>query len=213
MVLIKKTHPLTKVESKLLNSIKKEKTIKFFEKYKIKGLIDQDPGEKIPSFSHILKKTSYSVIRIPNQPWEVRFNFKKTRGVTKIFLHNKYDSGKPSLIFHHGLASSKNTELKVFLNSIFLDKFNVFSIKAANHDSLRQVIRQCVNKFMNLATTTCASVIAINEIVNFIRDNSDKPIFVVGLSMGGIVTGLHYFYFGTANFYFPIIAYPNFGEK
>ena len=35
---------------------------------------------------------------------------------------------------------------------------------------------------------------------------------MVGLSLGGAVISLHYFFFNAADVYFPILAYPNFGE-
>ena len=58
----------------------------------------------------------------------------------------------------------------------------------------------------------CGSVLAVNEIVDFHRNNSNKDIVVTGVSLGGVITSLHYFYFCSANYYFPIIAYPDFGE-
>jgi hypothetical protein len=82
-------------------------------------------------------------------------------------------------------------------------------IKASHHDKITQVINKYVNNFDNFAVGTAVSIIAIKEIINFHNSLSKKPIIVTGFSLGGIVTSLHYFYFNTAHYYFPIIAYPD----
>jgi len=54
--------------------------------------------------------------------------------------------------------------------------------------------------------------LAIDEVVDTHRNNSDQKIALAGVSLGGTIAALHYFYYNSADYYFPIISYPNFGE-
>jgi hypothetical protein len=181
-------------------------------RYKKTLLYEQDPKEKIPTFQEMLNEINYSVLKPPNKPWEINYTYKDSSGTTKVHLHNEYDPDKPTLIFHHGLASRNNLHLKLFLNGEFEKKFNIFSIRASNHESTVTLIKNCLNNFTNIASTICASVLAVDEVVDFHNNNSSKPVFVVGFSMGGTIASLHHFFFNAADMYFPLLAYPNFGE-
>ena len=207
-----KTNPIVKIERKTISSLRQSRIDRVLRRYKIMLLHEQDPKEIIPSFQEIINEINYSVIKLPNKPWEINYNFKDASGTTKVHLYNEYDPDKPTLIFHHGLASRNQLHLKVFLNDEFLQKFNVFSIRASNHESTSKVLRSCINNFTNLAATTCGSVLAVDEIVDFHKNNSLKPVIMVGFSLGGVVASLHYFFFNAADLYFPLLAYPNFGE-
>jgi predicted esterase len=207
-----KTNPIVKIESKTISSLRGSRIDKVLDRYKLKLLYEQEYDEVIPSFQEIINKINYSVLKPPNRPWEINYSFGKSSGTTKVFLNNEYDPKRPTLVFHHGLASRNQLHLKLFLNDEILEKSNVFSIRASNHESTLAVLKNCINNFTNLATTTCASVLAADEIVDFHKNNSTKPIILVGFSLGGTVASLHYYFFNAADHYFPILAFPDFGK-
>lgn len=204
--------PVARIEKKVIDTLKKDSLYKFAQKYKVQILTDQDPNEKVPTFSEILNGINHSTVKLPGKPWQIKYKYKKAEGITNIYLHNDYLTERPSIIFHHGLGRMNPLHLKLFANKIFLEKFNLFSVKAAHHDSVNGLRNHFLNNFVNMSVGICASVLAIDEIVDTHRNNSDQGISVVGVSMGGTIAALHYFYFGSADFYFPIISYPNFGE-
>jgi len=210
----KTPNPLPKVESKAFEFIAREGFNKFLKKHDMLLFANQNPKEKVPTFQEILNNISYSVLKLPNQPWEISYSYKNSQGITKVRLHNKFKKNRPSLVFHHGLGaiSRPKLQLRLIADTKIKTKFNVFSILASNHESSQKVIKSCVNNFVNLASTTCASVLAVNEIVNFHKNNANTKIAITGLSLGGVVSSLHYFYFNTANYYFPIVSYPNLGS-
>ena len=207
-----KTNPIVKIESKTISSLRRSRIDRVLNRYKITLFHEQDPNEIVAPFQEILNKINYSVLKLPNKPWEINYTYNSSSGTTRVHLHNEYLPEKPTLIFHHGIASRNQLHLKVFLNEDFVNKFNIFSIRASNHESTVKVLNSCINNFTNLAATTCASVLAADEIVDFHKNNSSKPVIMVGLSLGGAVVSLHYFFFNAADLYFPILAYPNFGE-
>jgi len=166
----------------------------------------------MPTFQELLNEMNYSVLKPPNKPWEINYTYKNASGTTKVHLHNEYDRNKPTLVFHHGLGSHNQLHLRIFLNGEFENKFNIFSIRASNHESTAAILKNCINNFVNLTATACSSVLAADEIVDFHKNNSSKPIFMVGISLGGVVVSMHYYFFNAADMYFPILAYPNLGE-
>lgn len=207
-----KVHPIAKIWIDARNSVKSEPVQKLMDNYKLKALCDQNPQEKIPTCQEILNLMNFSLIKPPNSPWGIRYDFKGIKGVTTINLHNRFDIKKPSIIHHHGIGETKQLSLKFFTNENLFNRFNVFSIKASHHDSVNDVIRNCTNTFSNLACCLCSSVLAIKEITDFHKNNSSAPIIVTGFSIGGMAASLHYYFFNTADYYFPVISYPNLGE-
>ena len=207
-----RVNPIVKIEQTTLNSLRRSRIDRILNRYKKTFLYEQDPNEVIPTFQEILNEMNYSVLKPPNKPWEINYTYKNSSGTTKVHLHDEFDPKKPTLVFHHGLGSRNQLHLKVFLNGDFVDKFNVFSIRASNHESSAALLKNCINNFTNLAATTCSSVLATDEVVDFHKNNSSKPIFMVGFSWGGVVASMHYYFFNAADMYFPILAYPNFGK-
>jgi len=204
--------PVARIEKKVIDTLKKDSLYRFARKYKVQILADQKPEEKVPAFSEILNGINHSTIKLPGKPWQIKYKYKNAEGTTNIYLHNEFLTERPSIIFHHGLGRMNPLHLRLFANKIFLEKFNLFSIKAAHHDSVDGLRKKFLNNFTYMSAAICASVLAIDEIVDTQRNNSDQKISVVGVSMGGTIAALHYFYFGSADLYFPIISYPNFGE-
>ncbi|MBU0569810.1 hypothetical protein KKB40_03440, partial [Patescibacteria group bacterium] len=210
-----KTHnPLPKVESKAFEFIAKEGFVNFLKKHCLLFFTDQNPREKVPTFQQILNNINYSVLKLPNQPWEISYSYKNSHGITKVNLHNKYNKNKPSMVFHHGLGTINRPglQLRLMADAKIKSKFNLFSIRASNHESSQKIIKSCINNFTNITSTLCASILAVNEVVNFHKNNSKAKIAIVGFSLGGVVTSLHHFYYNTADYYFPVISYPNIGS-
>lgn len=212
MLNIIRTNPIVQIEQKTLSSLRRSRIDRILNRYKKAFLYEQDPDEVIPTFQEILNEINYSVLKPPNKPWEINYTYKNSSGTTKVHLFNEYELNKPTLIFHHGLGSRNQLHLKIFLNEDIVKRFNIFSIRASNHESTAALLKNCINNFTNLATTTCASVLATDEVVDFHKNNSSRPVFMVGLSLGGVVTCMHYYFFNAADMYFPILAYPNVGE-
>ncbi|KKQ36077.1 MAG: hypothetical protein US53_C0065G0007 [Candidatus Woesebacteria bacterium GW2011_GWA1_37_7] len=204
--------PVAKIEKRFMDTLKNENLIRFAGRYKIEILADQDPNEDVPTFLQILNGISHSTIKLPGKPWQIKYKYKSSEGITNIYLHNEYLTERPSIIFHHGHGRLNPIHLKLFANKVFFEKFNLFSVKAAHHDSISALRNKCINTFTNLSCVMCASTLAINEIIDFHKNNSNKKIAVAGVSMGGSIAALHYFYFDSADYYFPIISYPNLGE-
>ncbi|MBN1169060.1 hypothetical protein JXA63_04180 [Candidatus Woesebacteria bacterium] len=209
----KKISKGVKVEKSILDLAKKDRLKNLFKKHNIQIFHDQNPNQKVDRFQEILNSTKYSTIKPPSSPWELKYKYKNSSGTTKIMLVNKFSKKRPSLIFHHGIASTRPIiQLRILADFDFNEKFNLFVIKASHHDSHMQVFKKYVNNFNNLASTIASCVIATDEIINFHNSLSSKKIIVAGFSMGGIITSLHYFYRNTADYYFSIIAYPNLGD-
>lgn len=212
MTKAEKVHPIAKIWIGARNSVKNDYFQKILEDYKLKALYDQNPSEQIPTCQEILNLMNSSLVKPPNSSWEIRYDFKGIKGATTINLHNKFDINKPSVIHHHGIGEIKQLSLRFIANENFFNRFNVFSIKASHHNSVNDVIRNCTNTFTNLACCLCSSILAIDETISFHKNNSTTPVIVEGFSLGGMATALHYYLFDTADYYFPIISYPNLGE-
>lgn len=204
--------PIARIEKKVIDTLKNENLYRFASKYKVQLLSDQNPNEKVPTFQEILNNINFSIIRLPGKPWQIKYKYKDSEGITNIYLHNEYLTERPSIIFHHGLGRLNPIHLRLFANKVFLEKFNLFSIKAAHHESINALREKFLNNFINMSTGICASVLAIDEVVDTHRNNSDQKIALAGVSLGGTIAALHYFYYNSADYYFPIISYPNFGE-
>ena len=84
-------NPLPSVESKAFEFIAREGFIKFLKKHNMLFFADQNPKEKVPTFQEILNNINYSVLKLPNQPWEINYSYKNSQGVTKVNLHNKFN--------------------------------------------------------------------------------------------------------------------------
>jgi hypothetical protein len=173
----------------------------------------QPPEQKVKSFTEVLHDSSVKKIKVNEYSWNIVCRFGKTERITKVFLLNTYNPKKPSIAIHHGAGETNhNIFLKFFGTKSYFDIFNVFFIKASHHASKRDYLENCMDTFDHWTETYVGSVLAVEETRKYCKDNGGKKFIVTGVSMGGIVSSLHYYYFGSANFYFPIVAYPNVGE-
>src|SRR4030042_2594957 len=171
---------------------------------------EQNPNETVPAFQEILSSINYSVVKSRNQPWKINYKFRKSGGSTEIRLFNQYDENKPGVIFHHGLGAMTFIIQIQMIKEVFPQKkYNLFVIRASHHDIYGNVVKHFINNFVNFASGIAGSTLAVEEAVNFHKSLSQKPVIVTGFSLGGMVTGLHYFYFGNADYYFPIISFPD----
>ena len=206
-----KFHPALKVE--LLTKkrvLENKKVVDFLKKKDIQCLKDQNYKENILPLSYILQNISIKKYFTPNYPWEISYRFKESHGIVKIHLHNKFNSEKPSFIYHHGLGEIYHPmQIHFLFNQSFLENFNVFSIKASHHESVGQVLNTYINKLINFNSGIAGSFYAFDEVIKMHHMVSHTPVIACGASLGGIVASLHYYYEGTADLYFPIISHPD----
>lgn len=132
---------------------------------------------------------------------------------THIFLTEKFDPGKPTIVFHHPSGETNHKLAASFiLGSIIAKQCNIFLIKAQKHDSTTQFLHECVDSFLHHQLTFAGSTLAVEAIVRYHKKHAKTTIVVSGASMGGIVATLHAYFFGSADRYVPLAAYPNVGE-
>ncbi len=148
-----------------------------------------------------------------NSPWKLTTHYLEENRVTLIYSYKSFDENKPTLVFHHG-ASQTNPlgHLELVFGRQVYDQYNVFAIHAQNHSTKSDYFHNSVDSFLHHQQTFAGSVYAVEELHKYHIGRSSKPYIVVGTSMGGIVASLHAFYFGSADLYFPVVAYPNVGE-
>lgn len=202
--------------AQIINSL--ESVVLYFRsialKYTFPKYFHNDPSDyhALP-FSDVLKDTVGSLDQQANDKWILNCSYLGDSRPTQILLINKYDSNKPTLIYHHGAGSTTPLrDFNIIFGKQFLDKFNVFIVWAQYHTSKAEYLEKSVDSFLHHQETFAGSVLAYEEIIKYHRQNSQKPIVATGSSMGGIVSSLHAFYFGSADYYFPLVAYPDVGE-
>jgi len=212
MVNINRNNFAVKTEKKFISLLRKEELGNILEKYNIKVLKDQDPLEKVTPFIKVLSEINFQTETKLNT-WFFKHNYKGSSGVTKVIFHNNFDSEKPTFIFHHGIGESIHPlHLKALTNALFRNKFNTITIRACNHDSIKEVLTKYINDFHNLTSSMASSVTAIEKVIQFHKNLSNEKVIVAGVSLGGIIASLHYFSFQSSDLYFPIIAYSDFSK-
>lgn len=198
--LIKETNP-QKYKYKVVSNV----NIPFPYKalYKDKGQNDAQ------HFSQILKQTKTQL----NTDWSIDSEYKDIKAKTQIYFENEYNPLKHTFVFHHGLLITNHLQnLKVFTSKDFYDIFNVISIKMAWHKNVTEGLKVGLSSWDHISLMIASSVLAMEEVIKFHKKVSDKKTVLCGTSMGGIVASNHFFYLDTADFYFPLVAYPNFGR-
>ncbi|MBI2464904.1 hypothetical protein HYV64_02065 [Candidatus Shapirobacteria bacterium] len=172
-----------------------------------------DPRDYKPlPFESVLKNMSSSTEE-NDSAWIINTEYEGEKRPTTVLLVTKYNPDRPSVIYHHGAGSTRPLrDFDFIFGSEFKEKFNVFVVWAQYHTSKAEYLTKSVDSFLHHQETFAGSVLAYEEIVKFHKKQSEKPVIAAGSSMGGIVSSLHAFYFGTADYYFPIVAYPNVGE-
>lgn len=187
--------------------------LKIARKVGLKMLRYQDPQQIFPDFRKILNHTNYKVEKPKGSYWKLKYNYENHSGTTQILFRNGFDSTRPTFLYHHGLGDPvPGLQLRTVIDPNKHNKYNLILIKAANHNRTKTLSLECTSSFGRLASTFCASIIAVNEVVNYHKSQSRKPIILTGISIGGMVISHHHFLHTTADYYFPIISYPNIGE-
>lgn len=167
---------------------------------------------RVIPFKSVLNDTTTS-IDLKDKEWMLTTDYKGEKRSATILLLNDYNPTKPTLIYHHGAGSTHPIrDFNLILGDEFKQKFNVFIVWAQYHHSKKEYLEKSVDSFLHHQQTFVGSVLAYEEITKFHKSRSDKKVIATGSSMGGIVSSLHALYFGTADYYFPIVAYPNVGE-
>ncbi len=174
-----------------------------------KALHKDNFANKATTLSEVIKNTKTQLI--PN--WSFLSTHGNLEAKTEIYFSNEFNPLKHTFVFHHGLLITNHRHnLQVFTSKEFHDIFNVVSIKMAWHKSALEGVKVGLSDFEHILLMISSSVLAMEEMVKFHRKVSDKKIVLCGTSMGGIVSSNHFFYLDTADLYFPLVAYPNFGR-
>jgi hypothetical protein len=173
-------------------------------------LYSQDSNNSnFPTFKEVLETTE----SILNPDWEMISKFEGVTCKTKINFMNTYSPLKPTFVFQHGLLiTNHRANLDAIISKSFYKDFNIISIKAAWHTNPLNVVTEALASFSNTVLMLASSVHAIEQVAGFHKQISKKAAIVCGTSMGGITCANHYFYYDTADFYFPIVAHPNFAR-
>lgn len=173
-------------------------------------LYSQDTNDtSFPAFAEVLKATE----SILTQDWTLTSKFEGSTCDTKINFMNTYSPLKPTFVFQHGLLiTNHKANLDAILSKSFYKDFNIVSIKAAWHTNPLTVVTEALASFSNTMLMLASSVHAIEQVNSFHRQVSKEAVVVCGTSMGGITCSNHYFYYNTSDFYFPIVAHPNFAR-
>lgn len=179
----------------------------------LKHLAQDLPGFRPEKFEKVLKNIKPVLIHKTSTHWIVRCTLGEEVRETNIFLLRPFDPARPSITFHHGAGQINHMLPATFiLGSEIMDTCNVFVIKAQKHGSTYEYLSESVDSFYHQQQTFAGSVLATQEIVKYHKLHSKKSIVVSGASMGGIVSSLHAYFFGTGDFYVPLTAYSNVGE-
>lgn len=200
----------------MLNSI--ESIFRFFRKFALflsplKYYRNDPPGYIPLHFSEVLRSIQSTCIKHTPTHWTLMCTYKKEVRCTEIYIHRAFDSKKPSLIFHHPSGETNHAFAYNFiLGTTISTHANIFLIKAQHHTSTNDFLQHCTDSFLHHQLTFAGSVHAVNAIVNFHKKHTKTNILVSGASMGGIVASLHAYFFGTAHWYIPLVAYPNVGK-
>ena len=175
--------------------------------------LSNDPsGYKPLPFSEIMAHTTV-VLNSTSKPWQLLATYGNEERQTTIYTFGDFNPQKPTLIFHHGASQTNpTTNLESVFTKEVYQAYNVYAIHAQNHTTHSDYIHNSVDSFLHIQETFAGSTYTVEELVKQHKSHSSKPVIVVGTSMGGIVASLHAFYFGTADLYFPLVAYPNVGE-
>lgn len=173
----------------------------------------EDPVNYRPApFVEILDSTE-TELSTDSLPWLLTTHYQGDSRVTRIYPPTSFDPSKPTLIFHHGASQ---TDPFNHLNAVFdhntQSEYNIYVIHAQHHSSKSDYLHHSVDTFLHNQETFAGSVLAVEALVNYHRSHSSQPVIVTGVSMGGIVSSWHAFHFGSADLYFPMVAYPNVGE-
>ena len=171
------------------------------------------PGYAPLHFSTVLHQVKTSLIRKTPLHWILACTYTNETRETHIYLRRPFDPAKPSLIFHHPSGETNHAfAFNVILGRTIDLRCNVFLIKAQKHNSTNEFLSECVDTFLHHQLTFAGSTLAAQAIVTYHREHAKTKIVVSGASMGGIVTTMHAYFFGTADYYVPLAAYPNVGE-
>jgi hypothetical protein len=179
----------------------------------LKHFQNDPPGYTPERFEDVLRKIHSTKKIVSHMNWIVRCRLDQEIRETQVFLLHPFDPKKPSVTFHHGAGQIDHIlPAAAILGKNILNSWNVFVIKAQKHTSTYEYLSEAVDSFLHQQQTFAGSVFATQEIVQYHKKHSKKPIVVSGSSMGGIVATLHALLFGSADAYVPIVAYPNVGE-
>lgn len=113
----------------------------------------------------------------------------------------------PTIIYHHGAAEGS---YDLSFNKILANKkndidANLIAIQAIFNHSNKEFI-ESIKDLSSYSLLLASSARLIEEIISQIKQKGDSKIIVVGTSLGGFVTNIHFTYFNSAQTYIPLLA-------
>lgn len=164
-------------------------------------------------FENVLQDTHTSLTQRSPTHWTLECTYKGNVRTTHIFLLAPFTPKKPSVVFHHPSGETNHAFAFHFILGKFISsRANTFLIKAQHHETTGDFLTNCVDSFLHHQLTFAGSVLAVESAVQFHKQHTNMKIVVSGASMGGIVSSLHAYFFGSADWYVPLAAYPNVGK-
>lgn len=118
----------------------------------------------------------------------------------------------PTLIVHHG-NNERPFDLGRFAANTFRPVLmegepflaNLIILRAPFHRSTQEYMVK-IGELSNFVAMLAVSVALIEELVWACKQQSDQPVLVTGISLGGWVTNLHRAYYNSADRYLPLLA-------
>ncbi|MBD3280171.1 hypothetical protein GF389_01440 [Candidatus Dojkabacteria bacterium] len=164
--------------------------------------------QRYPTFKNLLNNVDSTFTKEDGNFTEFELSVKYSNEpirITKASLLNKsYGKNKPNLIFHHGAGEiGKISTVSILVNRKIKQKFNVFFIRAAHHKSRKDYLRNCQSSFLKWMLTFIGSTLIVEELLKVVPGKT----IVSGISMGGIVSTLHFLEFNSVQYYVPLLGY------
>lgn len=119
----------------------------------------------------------------------------------------------PTIIYHHGNnerpfdfgVASKNSFKNIFITGRQRIPANLIALRAPFHQDLRIYLHEA-RRLDRFAAMLATSVVLTEALIADLQKESNKPIIIAGVSLGGWVTNLHKVFFDSADAYVPMLS-------
>lgn len=120
----------------------------------------------------------------------------------------------PTILFHHGNNEdpfdegmfAKHSFKIIFRSNNDIPDVNIVAIRAPFHGGSLKEYTAKIAHLSNFVEMLSASVVLVEKLTKYFQKDSDQPVLVSGISLGGWVTNLHRAYFNSADKCVPLLA-------
>jgi len=121
---------------------------------------------------------------------------------------------EPPHIFHHGNnedpfdmgRSEKHSFKMIFESQKEETPANIIALRAPFHGISLKEYTSRIAHLSNFVALIAASVVLAEALVKQIKEHSEQPVLISGISLGGWVTNLHRTHYNSADCYVPLLA-------